>query len=118
MNLTRVRTWVHMGMAVLMAVCIYIIHLLNDDSVIQTVYKVASYTYGPLLGMFCFGIFTKKEVRDRWIPLVAIAAPIITWVIDVNSVALFNGYTFSHERLILNALLTYLGMVSLIKSKR
>ena len=117
-NLTRVRTWVHMGMAVLMAVCIYIIHLLNDDSVIQTVYKVASYTYGPLLGMFCFGIFTKKEVRDRWIPLVAIAAPIITWVIDVNSVAWFNGYTFSHERLILNALLTYLGMVSLIKSKR
>jgi hypothetical protein len=68
--------------------------------------------------MFCFGIFTKKEVRDRWIPLVAIAAPIITWVIDVNSVAWFNGYTFSHERLILNALLTYLGMVSLIKSKR
>jgi Na+/proline symporter len=60
-NLTRVRTWVHMGMAVLMAVCIYIIHLLNDDSVIQTVYKVASYTYGPLLGMFCFGIFTTSN---------------------------------------------------------
>lgn len=114
-NLTQVRTWVHIGMAVLMALCIYVIHLLNNDSVIQTVYKVASYTYGPLLGMFCFGIFTKKSVRDRWIPLVVILAPVITWVIDVNSVEWFNGYVFSHERLILNALLTYLGMTCLIK---
>ena len=114
-KLTKVRTLVHIGMAILMAVCIYVIHLLNDDSVIQTVYKVASYTYGPLLGMFCFGIFTKKQVRDRWIPFVVVLAPVITWVIDVNSVAWFNGYVFSHERLILNALLTFIGMICLIK---
>lgn len=114
-KLTKVRTLVHIGMAILMAVCIYAIHLLNDESVIQTVYKVASYTYGPLLGMFCFGIFTKKQVRDRWIPFVVVLAPVITWVIDVNSVAWFNGYVFSHERLILNALLTFIGMICLIK---
>ena len=114
-NLTQVRTWVHIGMAILMAVCIYVIHLLNDDSVIQTVYKVASYTYGPLLGMFCFGIFTKRQVRDCWIPLVVILAPVITWIIDVNSIEWFNGYVFSHERLILNALLTFVGMVCLFK---
>ena len=114
-NLTQIRTWVHIGMAILMAVCIYVIHLLNNDSVIQTVYKVASYTYGPLLGMFCFGIFTKRQVRDRWIPLVVILAPVITWVIDVNSAVWFNGYVFSHERLILNALLTALGMIILLK---
>ena len=114
-KLTKVRTLVHIGMAILMAICIYVIHLLNDDSVIQTVYKVASYTYGPLLGMFCFGIFTKKQVRDRWIPLVVVLAPIITWVIDVNSVEWFNGYVFSHERLILNALLTFIGMICLMK---
>ena len=114
-KLTKVRTLVHIGMAILMAICIYVIHLLNDDSVIQTVYKVASYTYGPLLGMFCFGIFTKKQVRDRWIPFVVLLAPVITWVIDVNSVAWFNGYVFSHERLILNALLTFIGMICLIK---
>ena len=114
-NLTKIRTWVHVGMAILMAACIYVIHLLNDDSVIQTVYKVASYTYGPLLGMFCFGIFTKKQVRDRWIPIAVIAAPVITWIIDVNSVVWFNGYQFSHERLILNAALTALGMLLLIK---
>ena len=114
-NLTQIRTWVHIGMALLMAVCIYVIHLLNNDSVIQTVYKVASYTYGPLLGMFCFGIFTKRQVRDRWIPLVVILAPVITWVIDVNSAAWFHGYVFSHERLILNALLTAIGMIILLK---
>ena len=114
-NLTQIRTWVHIGMAVLMALCIYVIHLLNNDSVIQTVYKVASYTYGPLLGMFCFGIFTKKSVRDRWIPIAVIAAPVITWIIDVNSVEWFNGYVFSHERLILNALITFVGMLCLIR---
>ena len=114
-NLTKVRTIVHIGMAILMAVCIYVIHILNNDSVIQTVYKVASYTYGPLLGMFCFGIFTKRQVRDRWIPFVVILAPVITWVIDVNSAVWFNGYVFSHERLILNALLTFVGMLCLIK---
>lgn len=112
-KLTKIRTLVHIGMAVLMAVCIYLIHILNNDSVIQTVYKVASYTYGPLLGMFCFGIFTAKQVRDSWIPLVVILAPVITWVIDVNSTIWFNGYVFSHERLILNALLTFIGMLCL-----
>ena len=117
-KLTKIRTWVHVGMAILMAVCIYVIHLLNDDSVIQTVYKVASYTYGPLLGMFCFGIFTKKQVRDRWIPIAVIAAPVITWIIDVNSAEWFNGYVFSHERLILNAALTALGMLLLIKPNK
>ena len=117
-NLTQIRTWVHIGMAILMAACIYVIHLLNNDSVIQTVYKVASYTYGPLLGMFCFGIFTKKQIADRWIPLAVILAPVLTWVIDANSAVWFNGYVFSHERLLLNALLTFVGMMCLIKKNK
>ena len=116
-SIARTRTLVHVGMALLMAICIYVIHLLNNDSVIQTVYKVASDTYGPLLGMFCFGIFTKKQVRDRWIPVVVILAPVITWIIDVNSAMWFNGYVFSHERLILNALLPFVGMLCLLKKK-
>ena len=115
--LTRTRTLVHIGMAVMMAVCIYVIHLLNNDSVIQTVYKVASYTYGPLLGMFCFGIFSKKQVNDKWIPLVVVLAPVITWILDVNSVAWFHGYVFSHERLIFNAMFTCLGMICLMKKE-
>ena len=115
--LTRTRTLVHIGMAVMMAVCIYVIHLLNNDSVIQTVYKVASYTYGPLLGMFCFGIFSKKQVNDKWIPLVVVLAPVITWILDVSSAAWFHGYVFSHERLIFNAMFTCLGMICLMKKE-
>lgn len=117
-SIAHTRTIVHIAMAVLMVACIYVIHLLNNDSVIQTVYKVASYTYGPLLGMFCFGIFTKQQVCDRWIPVVVILAPVITWIIDVHSTVWFNGYVFSHERLILNALLTFVGMVCLIKKNK
>ena len=111
------RKIVHALMAVLMAVCIYVIWILNDDSVIQTVYKVASYTYGPLLGMFCFGMFTRLQVRDRLLPLAAVLAPVITWILDANSAAWFGGYQFSHERLILNALLTFLFMLILSKPK-
>ena len=100
-----------------MAICIYVIWILNDDSVIQTVYKVASYTYGPLLGMFCFGMFTRLQVRDRLLPLAVILAPAITWILDANSAAWFAGYQFSHERLILNALLTFIFMLILAKPK-
>ena len=65
--------------------------------------------------MFFFGIFTKKKVRDRWVPLVCILAPVLTLILDLNSAAWFGGYTFSHERLILNALFTALGMWMLTK---
>ena len=106
---------VHFCMAAVMAGCIMVIHLLNNDSVIQTVFLVASYTYGPLLGMFAYGILTKWQVRDRWIPLIAIAAPVITYIIDIHSAAWFNGYVFSHERLLLNAALTFIGLIALKK---
>ena len=113
-----IRQNVHIGMAIVMAAVIFVINLLNNESVIQTVYKVASYTYGPLLGLFIFGIFTKKAVRDRWVPLVTIASPVLCFILDMNSQAWFNGYQFSHERLILNALLTFLGLCLLIRKKK
>jgi Na+/proline symporter len=114
-QLASIRNKVHIGMAVIMAVVIFLINLLNNDSVINTVYMVASYTYGPLLGMFAFGMFTKKAVKDRWVPLVAILSPVLCFILDHYSQAWFNGYQFSHERLILNALLTFLGLWMLVK---
>ena len=108
---------VHFCMAAVMAGCIMVIHLLNNDSVIQTVFLVASYTYGPLLGMFAFGMLTKWQGRDRWIPLIAIVAPVITYIIDIHSAVWFNGYVFSHERLLLNAVLTFVGMMAIIRNK-
>ncbi len=114
-DLTRTRKLVHLGMAILMAACIYVIYILNNDSIIQTVYTLASYTYGPLLGMFVFGIFMKQNVRDKWVPVVAILSPVLCFILDINSKAWFGGYAFSHERLILNALFTFIGLCCLIK---
>ena len=74
-RLTRIRRGVHVAMALGMALVILAFGYLADDSVINLVYKVASYTYGPILGMFVFGMFTRLRVRDRWMPLVAVAAP-------------------------------------------
>lgn len=96
-------------MATLMGVVIFFINIFNNASVIDTVYKLASYTYGPLLGMFVFGIFVKRKVMDRFIPFVVILSPVLCFIFDINSKVWFNGYEFSHERLILNALFTFLG---------
>jgi SSS family transporter len=109
-QVAAIRRKVHIGMAVVMAAVIFIINLLNNDSVINTVYMLASYTYGPLLGMFAFGMFIRKAVKDRWVPFVAIVSPVLCFILDVNSQAWFNGYQFSHERLILNALITFCGL--------
>ncbi len=113
----RLRKRVHIGMAAIMGIIILIINQFNNDAVINTVYTLASYTYGPLLGMFVFGIFVKRDIRDRWVPVVAILSPVLCYVLDANSQNWFNGYTFSHERLILNALLTIIGLCLLIRKK-
>ena len=104
------RTLVHSAMAILMAVCILVFAALNSTSVIDAVYRLASYTYGPLLGLFAFGLCFKTKVRDHLVPLVALAAPLICLILDLNSVAWFNGYHFSYEILLLNALFTMVGL--------
>ena len=78
-------------------------------------YKLASYTYGPILGLFAFGLFCKKQVRDKWVPLVSVIAPILCFILQKNSVRWFGGYQFSYELLIFNALFTILGLCLLIK---
>jgi SSS family transporter len=117
-EVSSVRMRVHIAMAVVMAVVIFVINILNNTSVIDTVYKLASYTYGPLLGIFVFGIFIKKQVKDRYVPWVAIASPVLTLIFDLNSKVWFNGYEFSHERLILNAMFTFLGLCLLIRKHK
>ena len=113
--LAKTRKTVHLGMAFLMGLCIILFELLNNTTVIDAVYVLASYTYGPLLGLFAFGIFTKRAVLDRWIPLVALLAPLLCFILDRNSEAWFGGYKFSYELLILNALFTAIGLLILSK---
>ena len=102
-------------MAIGMALVIIIINALNNTSVIDAVYILASYTYGPILGLFTFGILTKKQVKDRYIPWVALAAPVLSYILQANSKAWFNGYEFSYELLLFNALFTCIGLTLLIK---
>ena len=104
-------------MAVLMAVCILVFAALNSTSVIDAVYRLASYTYGPILGLFAFGILFKAPVRDRWVPVVAILAPVLCLVLDLNSEAWFGGYHFSYEILLLNALFTMAGLALLVRRR-
>lgn len=113
-RLTRIRRGVHVAMALGMALVILAFGYLADDSVINLVYKVASYTYGPILGMFVFGMFTRLRVRDRWMPLVAVAAPVLSGFLQWWALEAW-GYRIGFELLIYNALFTVIGMLLLVK---
>ena len=117
-QLTKTRKMVHVGMSVLMILTIIVFYYLNDDSAINAVYSLAAYTYGPILGMFIFGMACKKAVNDKWVPLVAIASPIICYILHSNSEAWFGGYQISFELLIINGLITALGLCFLIKKNK
>lgn len=114
-KVAHTRQRVHIGMALVMGVVIIIFNLLNNTSVIDAVYLLASYTYGPILGLFAFGLFTKKRIRERYIPLVALLSPLLCFLLQRNSEVWFNGYSFSYELLIFNALFTFLGCCVLIR---
>ncbi|MEP2024690.1 MAG: sodium:solute symporter [Reichenbachiella sp.] len=109
------RMLVHLGFSVLIFLVILIFQAINDDSVINSVFRVAGYTYGPLLGLYAFGLFTKNKVEDQWIPIVCVAAPILTYIINENSMEWLGGYKFGFELLLLNGLLTFIGLIALIK---
>ena len=105
------RRRVHLVMSAVMVVLILLFKALNDDSVIKTVFKLAGYTYGPLLGLFAFGMMTRFAVRDAWVPLVAVLSPVITYMLDIYSKELFGGYTFGFELLLVNGALTFSGLL-------
>lgn len=81
----KTRTWVHLGFALAFVVIILILDALNKDAVINTLFKIAGYTYGPLLGLFTFGLFTDLKLRDQFVPAVCLAAPVITWIIEFSA---------------------------------
>lgn len=116
-DLTLTRKLVHFVMSLLMVIVIIIFYEMNDDSAINAVYSLAAYTYGPILGMFIFGMACKQPVYDRWVPIVAVMSPIICYILQSNSEKWFNGYQISFELLIINALITALGLCLLIRKK-
>jgi len=101
---------VHFGFSVVFFIIILISKELNQRSLIDTVLDVAGYTYGPLLGLFSFGLLTKRQVKDKLVPLVCVIAPLISYWININSPIWFSGFKIGSEILILNGAITFMGL--------
>jgi len=111
----KIRKRVHILFSVLLMVVILLFRVISNESIVVAVFTVAGYTYGPILGMFVFGMFSKRSVKDRWVPLVCIFSPLISYMLSVNSESLFNGYEFGFEILIVNGLFTVAGLMIISK---
>lgn len=111
-NQLRTRRLVHVGFALLYLLVIIAFRPFHNQSLIDTLFDIAGFTYGPILGLFTFGLFTKRKVRDRWVPLVAILSPVICYILKLY-MPQWTGYHFGFEILLLNGLLTFLGLLTL-----
>ena len=107
---TRIRYSVHFSFALIFFICILIFREMNDRAIIDKLFTIAGYTYGPLLGLYTFGLFTTRTVRDRYTPWVAILSPVICYILSHFSEELFNGYKFGFELLLVNGFLTFMGL--------
>ena len=113
-NQEQTRKRVHLCMMVIFVLFILGFKALNNSSVIDAIYTIASYTYGPLLGLFAFGMTTRLMPRDKWVPLIAILSPVICFVIDKTTFSI-TGYRFGYEMLMFNGILTYIGLLIISK---
>ncbi|HPT11187.1 MAG TPA: sodium:solute symporter [Bacteroidales bacterium] len=109
--LSGIRQRVHIMFALLLIGVIMIFRQLNNPSIISSIYTVAGYTYGPLLGMYTFGFFTRRKVVDRAVPFIAVASPIITFIINLVANKFLGGYQVAYEFLLLNGMLTFAGLL-------
>lgn len=106
----KTRVIVHLSVSIVVLITILLFNLLNNSTVIHAVFTMAGYTYGPLLGLFSFGLLSKRRPEVRLIPLVAILSPVLTWLLGTYSPLIFNGYTFGFELLLVNGFLTFAGL--------
>lgn len=106
----RLKTMVHIGFSLLFLVVIILFGKLNNQAMIRTIFDIAGYTYGPLLGLYAFGLYTRRGVRDALVPAVCVLSPLLTYLIVTNAPHWF-GYSFGFEKLLLNGLLTFTGLL-------
>ncbi|HOS71605.1 MAG TPA: sodium:solute symporter [Bacteroidales bacterium] len=114
---TGIRYIVHLSAAILIFACIMIFRIVNDRAVIDMLFTLVSYSYGPLLGLYTFGLFTRRKARDRLTPLIAVLSPVICYFLSENSVLLLNGYRFGFELIFLNGFLTFAGLLAFSRTK-
>ncbi|PID91622.1 MAG: sodium:solute symporter [Bacteroidetes bacterium] len=115
-RLSRTRRRVHIAISFVLALVILVFRAINDESVISALFRFAGYTYGPLLGLYAFGLFTRRRVRDRLVPVFAILSPILSFLLSRFSSLLFGGYEFGFELLIVNGAIMF-GFLFLISRK-
>lgn len=106
----KVRQRVHLFVAFIFLLFVLVFHWINDPSMIDVILKMAAYTYGPLLGLFTFGILTKRSVTDKRVPLICIASPLICLAIELLTPRFFPGFKLGPELLVINGLLTFIGL--------
>ncbi|UAY52686.1 sodium:solute symporter [Ferruginibacter albus] len=112
----KIRMSVHLSLTIIFFICILIFRCINSRSIIDKILELAGYTYGPLLGLFAFGILTKRTLPNHFIiALIALISPILCYMLQLNAVAYLNGYVVGIEILIINGLFTFLGLLAISK---
>lgn len=107
-SLVKQRNYVHFGFSILMLIVIMLFKLINNDSVVNAIFTAASYTYGPLLGLFVFGIFTKRAVNDKFVPYIAVISPLIIFLLNTFVISVYTNYVIGLDLIIINGFITFL----------
>ncbi|MBW6480070.1 MAG: sodium:solute symporter [Bacteroidales bacterium] len=116
-QIKRIRYIVHISFAIIVLFIIIGYRAINDTALISKLFTIAGYTYGPLLGLFFFGLYIKRQVRDKWVPVVCVISPLLSYLLSINSEQLLWGYRFGFEILIVNGLITLMGLLLISKGK-
>lgn len=111
-TMVNTRHWVHIGFSGLMLLTIVIFNAVNNKAVVTAIFSVASYTYGPLLGLYSFGLLIKnRQVRDKLVPFICLISPTVCYFLSTSSKALLGGYVFDNELILINGLITFTGLL-------
>jgi hypothetical protein len=108
---TAIRRKVHLSFAGVFLLCVMIFYWIDNRSIIDLILKLAGYTYGPLLGLFAYGVMMKAKLREKMVPVVCLIAPFITWLLAENAAAWFGGFKFGYELLLVNGMITFAGLI-------
>lgn len=114
----RIRKWVHFGFAGLFMLIVFVLKWYNNKSIVDLIFEIAGYTYGPLLGLFAFGILTKRNLNHKSVPFICLAAPTMCYFLNLYSKDVFNNYVIGNEMLILNGLLTFILLLTFSKNSK
>lgn len=116
-KLQKTRKRIHVALSAILMAVILIFRMINNENVISAIFTVAGYTYGPLLGLYSFGFFSRRMIKDPWVPLVVAVSPVLSWLLNRFSTEIFNGYKFGFELLLVNGLFTFIGLFMLSRKK-